>query len=609
MKSGALRRGVGLFFLYAGILVILVVAQFSKGPGFSRRIDGLVASATFPKAARGQSAAPERVRLSYAGLTIELTPKAPAEAVSPDGSTRQLIPRAVADIEDGVRVDLSSGFAIRATVEKGERELFTLSVDAPGGSAPSSVRLPLAARSAFPYASNGKLVLSSGGGSFEVSLSSASVERDAGRLVLSADGKGLGSVAVARTAKPAARPSQQAQKLAARAPKDAAAFAAAIAPWRDKAWTALSSSRLDAGTLAWRGADGTEAFSEKALAAYLAESLSRGAFAQALETAKGAKKLWPEKLSYLTAPYLGGILAGMQAQEAADAAELKRVAQLAADSSPALSEKEGLVRFLLDRAPSSLAADGLRLLASLDPAKVSLRQAVGLLGCVADSLSLLEASKNPLAGGGAAAERLVAAVRSAPEGLFLCSEEDGSCDLRLSALAGRYLAAYGALAAKPDLVGVGQGLIEGAAGVADDKGFAPARLTIRDGAVDQRMGSLGPEELYSVIADNPYYPREVSFYREAGPGVWAWTCASSLTMQPGPSGSVFAARFPEGSAHYLAIYGVGTFANIQLYGIDYSADREFEIYNASGFVYDSGRRALYLKMKHKKESEDIRLSF
>jgi hypothetical protein len=299
----------------------------------------------------------------------------------------------------------------------------------------------------------------------------------------------------------------------------------------------------------------------------------------------------------------------MQALEAADAAELKRLAQLVSDASPALCEKEGLVRFLLDRSPAAFSEACLGLLASLDPAKISLRQAVGLLGCVSDSLTLLDAAKNPLADRGSVAARIVAAVRPAREGFFLCAEEDGSCDLRLSALAGRYLADYGARAGKSELVGVGQGLIEGATLVADDKGFAPARLTIRSGAVDQRMGSLGPEELYAIVADNPYYPREVSFYREAGQGAWAWTCAPSLTAQAGPASSVFTARFPEGQAHYLAIYGIRAFANIRLYGIDYSADREFEIYNASGFLYEAGRRALYLKMKHKKESEEIRLSF
>lgn len=609
MKSGALRRGIGLVFLYVGIFILLVLAQFSKGPGFSERIGGLTASATFPKAGRGQVAAPERVRISYAGFTIELSPKAPAEILAPDGSSRFLPPKAVAKIEGGVRVELASGYELRAVVQREQRELFSLSVVPPPGSAVSAIRLPLSSRSAIPYASNGKLVLSAGGSSYDVAMASASVERDVGRLVFRADGRGLGSMAIARAAKPVARPSSQADKLVARTPKDAAAFAAEIAPWRDKAWASLSATRLDAAAVTWKGADGASAFSEKALAAYLAESLARGVFEDAYEIGKEARKRWPDRLSYLTAPYLGGLMPKMQALEAADAAESKRLAQLVSDASPALCEKEGLVRFLLDRASTKLALDCLGALASLDPAKINLRQAVGLLGCVADALSMLEPSKNPLADRGSVADRLVAAVRSAPEGFFLSAEEDGSCDLRLSAVAGRYLVSYGERAGKPELVGVGQGLIEGAMAVADDRGIAPARLTVRDGTVEQKMGALGPEELYSVIADNPYYPREVSFYRDVGPGVWAWTCAPSLSVQAGDAGCVFTARFPEGSAHYLTIYGIKPFANIQLYGIDYSPDREFEIYNASGYLYEDDRRALYLKMKHKKENEDIRLSF
>jgi len=59
----------------------------------------------------------------------------------------------------------------------------------------------------------------------------------------------------------------------------------------------------------------------------------------------------------------------------------------------------------------------------------------------------------------------------------------------------------------------------------------------------------------------------------------------------------------------MTFYGVKPFANIKLYDIDYSPDAEFEIYDVSGYFYRKTSSALYLKMKHKSESERIELDF
>jgi hypothetical protein len=295
--------------------------------------------------------------------------------------------------------------------------------------------------------------------------------------------------------------------------------------------------------------------------------------------------------------------------EAADQAEVKRLTQLVADKSPTIFEKEGLLRFLVDRSPYSLAQDALRFASGLDPAKLTIRQTVGLLGCVVDARSLLKDEENPFRDMAPAVVHLVAAVRKSSNGYFLATEEDDSSDLRLSLLAGNYLASYGAAVAKPELVGTGQGLVEGVLGLADAQGFVPARVLVRGGALEQRTGSLAPEDIYPAAADNSYYPHEASFSRDVAPGLWAWTCVPTFTIQASSSRYVFTARFLEGRSHFLAIYGVKPFINIQLYNVDYSPDSEFESYDASGYLYDKAKGALYLKMKHRTESEDIKLTF
>jgi hypothetical protein len=111
------------------------------------------------------------------------------------------------------------------------------------------------------------------------------------------------------------------------------------------------------------------------------------------------------------------------------------------------------------------------------------------------------------------------------------------------------------------------------------------------------------------VADNSYYPHETSFALDISPGIWAWTCTPSLTVQATSSRYLFLATFPAGRSHYLSFYGIRPFANIQHSDIDYNPDNDFESYDASGYLYNKSANALYMKMKHKKDAEDIKLSF
>jgi hypothetical protein len=610
MKSGAFKRALGLLLLYLGLFVVIVVAQFSKGPGLSEKIGSLSVSATYPKSGRGRAGvAPESVRLSYAGLSFEISAKTPAESLGADGGVAPLALAAVDKLPNGVRIDFSQGAQITAIASQKPPERFALTASAPAGVAGLRLRLVASHDARFTEAA-GRRGLSFAGSSYDLALGAAALDQGAGLLALRPGDSGLALSKLAEPVPVKPSPPGAPEAFVAQAPKDPEAFKAEIAAWRDKLWTGLSSTRFDADRLTWKGPDAVPAFSERALAAYLAEALARGSYADALARMRSARAKWPDKLSYLSAPYLGGLVVKMKALDASDLAERKRLTQLVADKSPLIFEKEGLLRFLVDRSPSSLLQDALRDFAEADPAKLSVRQVVGLLGCVVDSRSTLKDEENPFRNNaGAAADRLVAGIHRSSGGLFLVTEDDGSSDLRLSLQAGVYLAAYGAAASKPSLVGAGQSLVEGVLGLADAQGFGPARVQVASGASAQQSGAMAPEDIYPIVSDNAYYPHETSFARDIAPGVWAWTCAPSLTVQASSARYTFIASFPAGRSHYLSFHGIRPFTNIQLYDIDYSPDSDFESYDASGYLYDRGAGSLYMKMRHKKDAEDIKLSF
>ncbi|MEI6388782.1 MAG: hypothetical protein WCQ50_19375, partial [Spirochaetota bacterium] len=232
----------------------------------------------------------------------------------------------------------------------------------------------------------------------------------------------------------------------------------------------------------------------------------------------------------------------------------------------------------------------------------------GLLAAAADAARYLRGFEDALPNHIAAEKSVVAAIVTIDGGRFL-KPDPASIDLCLSLNAGLQLIALGKAEGKDDVLASGQALVESALALSSPDGYLPETLAVVGSSLQKRVGDIAPESIYPLLADNSYYPHEVSFARDVAPGIWAWTCAPVLTVEAGNNRRVFSASFPVGLSHYLAIYGVPNFETIKLYGIKYSPDSQFESYNVSGYVHKAPAAALFLKMRHKAEVEKIELDF
>ena len=117
--------------------------------------------------------------------------------------------------------------------------------------------------------------------------------------------------------------------------------------------------------------------------------------------------------------------------------------------------------------------------------------------------------------------------------------------------------------------------------------------------------------LYPLLAwDNPYYPRFMKLATMNGKTIWAWTCANDIRFSRDVNGDlIFDIDFPEGATHYVIIKGVPSFSSIYIYDILFRTDFRFETYNSSGYVYKEPTETLLLKSRHKKETEQIRITY
>ncbi|HSV57221.1 MAG TPA: hypothetical protein VLH39_08975, partial [Magnetospirillaceae bacterium] len=352
------------------------------------------------------------------------------------------------------------------------------------------------------------------------------------------------------------------------------------------------------------------AFSETALTAYLAEAWSRGQGPAAFARVRAANTLHSQALTHLSVPFMGRTAERMRVFEEADLAEVRRVERLVQTRSPTLLEKPGLTQFLLNRTPYALARDAFAMVKDLDVGSLTVSQAVGGLAAWAEASDLFSPEENPFARFAALPERLILpAVVKAGDDFFLTSGPDGSAHLETSIRAGLALIRLGQSSEKPMFVGIGQSLVLGALRLADSFGFMPGTVVVRNGAVADRLDVLAPEDLYPLVAGNPYYPRQVSFYREVGPGSWMWTSSPSVTVSATAERMIWTVEYPVRGVHFMAAYGVLPFTRMQLYGVDYPMDPAFETYDASGYLYRRAANVVYFKMLHRTRIEEIRMFF
>lgn len=118
-------------------------------------------------------------------------------------------------------------------------------------------------------------------------------------------------------------------------------------------------------------------------------------------------------------------------------------------------------------------------------------------------------------------------------------------------------------------------------------------------------------EIYTVIEkNNTYYPHVEQLSVTQENPLWAWTSARSISTSTDAEGTItIQTSFPEGYTHYMILNNVEPFKSIEIYDMMFRTDPRFESYNSSGYVYDAESKTLFLKYRHKKNTEIVRLFY
>ena len=113
-------------------------------------------------------------------------------------------------------------------------------------------------------------------------------------------------------------------------------------------------------------------------------------------------------------------------------------------------------------------------------------------------------------------------------------------------------------------------------------------------------------KLYNLLNLTNYNPK--AFWISDN-GLWAWTIAAGIRAAYINSNLNLTFTFMPNTTHYIILRGIQPFLRIQIHGMDWRSDSQFERYESSGWLYYASEQTLILKLRHRSTTENVRLIY
>ncbi|MBB5224923.1 hypothetical protein [Treponema ruminis] len=337
-----------------------------------------------------------------------------------------------------------------------------------------------------------------------------------------------------------------------------------------------------------------QTLSEKSVIAYVAEMASQGRYTEAVENVPDSFKKG-NKRTYLSAPYFNTLTSMYPTLEMYTNNMAEMVANAIESSSLSIFSVNELADYINILPDSS----NLRSLLALPSrifedestaAQVKLSQATGVLNTYLRLSSLHSSYADILL---PSVEKCLKIIESAcvlNDSLLTLTAKDVTISNYLAILTGNSLIRWGDFNNASEYSQAGYAIIN-------------SILSLNS------LDSITMADVYPILVDNPFYPHNKVLSRTPGGVIWAWTCAPSISYSAQANSATISINFPKNEINYIIVNGIISFSEIEIYGLSFHSDPRFESYNSSGFIYDDTKNALFLKSRHKSETEIVRLTY
>ncbi|MDR2865404.1 MAG: hypothetical protein LBV68_07340 [Spirochaetaceae bacterium] len=378
---------------------------------------------------------------------------------------------------------------------------------------------------------------------------------------------------------------------------DKSRYREAIALWSDKIYQSWNRSIANSND-------------EELITAYLAEAARRKNYEFGLSRI-------PERFisnsghSFLPSPFIGGLSSSLRSMSLFEQKTRGTIEDNIKHNPSRLFEEYKVFEYLILKNPDNLLDEALSSVNTLSLESLGPHLLAGIFEGASAVHLWHGGTENPFDMLINQARLLVlASLEKDADNSHMFFTQDGDVDILLNIRLGAAIIAYGNAYADDEWGGIGRSLVLSALSFADEAGALPAALhTVNNSFIEKDGGSkLAGAEIYFLLELSDYYPHTVSA-KDAMPGVYLWTASPHIGVSYKNNVLEFDVAFPVNNAHYFIVRGLRPFKKIQIRGMDYRSDPQFERYNSPGWVYRESDRTLLVKLYHREEVEFLKIFY
>jgi hypothetical protein len=321
---------------------------------------------------------------------------------------------------------------------------------------------------------------------------------------------------------------------------------------------------------------------EDDIIAYSAQALLRGNYTQATG-AISRDFINSSRQSFRSSGFVGGMTGAYNSFASFENEKINLITRLIREGSLNILKEDHILDFLFTRSNPVLANEVIEIINDANPDMLTSDHCPGLLEIFYDMRQWRPEVKNPI-------EHLTNQM------ILLISDNlyrDTENDTIYASSSESNNSEYG--------MRLGKALVFWADATQNTEWSAIGRSLVLSAITNGNAGRL-----HNILNPTEYYPRASWLTNE---GLWAWTVSPSIRATYIDSNLNIAVSFPANMSHYMLIRGVRPFIGIQIHGMDWRSDSQFERYDSSGWIYYPADQTLVLKLRHRVIAENVRIIY
>ncbi|TFG63947.1 MAG: hypothetical protein E4H36_04265 [Spirochaetales bacterium] len=612
MESRLPKKFILIPVIYVGIIILFLFLQFWGGKKISERFGIIQISGSYMAGNGNRRDKVGSLDVSWDDFHLIFNHTSTLDIEFSDGSRKTVPPSTFSLMPESMEIAFANFAVLRLSYADSTSRIIDISFDTSASPLPvKQISVPYLGTGGLNPVSETSLpvvTLKNADMTAYISMPRGSVlapERQ--RLVIPADDKGASLRYTAAEDNTAGGPALS-WFLSKMKPVPEEEIQAQIGAFLDAAYEGWKNSRYSVQEGIWKMKNGPAAFSEAALSALLAESQERNQYDEIFNRLWAVPNLNRQTLTFQTTPYFGNLFALADIQQQEDAVLINEFTDRIRARDVSVLAYPHLLKVIADRGPFGLTQDLFSFILSMQAQDFTPAVIAGIGTVYLDAVELgLDTEDLYTFVVKGIEDFIYPFVGSDGRSVFI-SDDTKSVDLFTNLEIALLLRNLDKHSDKPLFSLLGGNILSSVLKTGDALGYIPESISGQKDKSGETGTYMAPEDIYSILTEGRYYPRETSLIKSFGPGTWAWSAAEISASRIGESTLTLEITYPPGRIHNLIIQGIKPFQNLSMLGQPWREDRYFQDY-ASGWFYREDTRTLFIKLRNKTEKEEIVLSY